>query len=61
MIKIFMEVKKMETRQLSGWSLVGLGIIILILFLIFPALTVLLLGLAIIVMIILGIISLIAG
>ena len=51
----------MEKRQLSGWSLVGLGILILILFLLFPALTFFLIGLAVIVMVIFGIIVLIAG
>jgi hypothetical protein len=56
-----MEVEVMERRKLSGWSLVGLGIIVLILFLLFPRLTTLLLGIAIIIMIILGFISLFAG
>jgi hypothetical protein len=51
----------MERKQLSGWSLVGLGIIVLILFLLFPAFTVWLLGMAIIIMIILGLISALAG
>ena len=51
----------MERRKLSGWSLVGLGIIVLILFLLFPRLSTLLLGIAIMTMIILGFISLFAG
>ena len=56
-----MEVEVMERRKLSGWSLVGLGIIVLILFLLFPRLSTLLLGIAIMTMIILGFISLFAG
>ena len=50
-----------ETQQASGGSLVGLGIIFLIIFLLFPAFTVWLLGMAIIVMIILGLVSALAG
>ena len=51
----------MERKKLSGWSLVGLAIIILILLLLFPALTVFLLLLAILAMIIGGLITALAG
>jgi len=51
----------MERKQLSGWSLVGLAIIIIILFLLFPRLTTLILGLAIIAMIVGGLITALAG
>ncbi len=51
----------METQQASGGSMVGLGIIFLIIFLLFPAFAIWLLWLAILVMIIGGIIALITG
>ena len=51
----------METQQASGGSMVGLGIIFLIIFLLFPAFAIWLLWLAILVMIIGGIVALISG
>jgi hypothetical protein len=53
--------EKMETQQASGGSLVGLGIIFLILFLLFPVFTVWLLWIAIVVMIIAGLVALLTG
>jgi hypothetical protein len=51
----------METQQASGGSMVGLGIIFLIIFLLFPAFAIWLLWLAILVLIIGGIVALISG
>ncbi len=51
----------METQKANGGSMVGLGIIFLILFLLFPAFAIWLLWIAILVMIIGGIIALISG
>lgn len=51
----------METQQASGGSMLGLGIIILIIFLLFPGFVIWLLWLAIIVMIVGGIVAFIAG
>jgi hypothetical protein len=57
-----MEVKKMvETNQASGGSLLGLAIIFLIILLLFPGFALWLLYVAIVVMLIAGIVSLIAG
>ena len=53
--------KMVETHQASGGSLLGLAIIFLIILLIFPAFALWLLYVAIVVMLIAGIISLIAG
>ena len=50
-----------ETNQASGGSLVGFAIIFLIIFLLFPAFAIWLLYVAIVVMLIAGIVSLIAG
>jgi hypothetical protein len=56
------EVKRMvESNQASGGSLVGLAIIFLIIFLLFPAFAIWLLYVAIIVMIIFGIVALLSG
>jgi hypothetical protein len=51
----------METQQAGGGSLLGLGIIFLIIFLIFPAFAIWLLWIAILVMIVGGIVALISG
>jgi len=53
--------ENMETQQASGGSMVGLGIIFLIIFLLFPAFAIWLLWLAILVLIIGGIVALISG
>jgi hypothetical protein len=50
-----------ETNQASGGSLLGLAIIFLIILLLFPGFALWLLYVAIVVMLIAGIISLIAG
>ncbi|MGZ7066796.1 MAG: hypothetical protein ACXVHT_00670 [Methanobacterium sp.] len=51
----------MEQQQATGGSLVGLGIIFLILFLLFPVFTIYLLWIAILFMFIFGIIALLSG
>ena len=53
--------KMVETQQASGGSLVGLAIIFLIILLLFPAFAIWLLYVAIVVMLIAGLVSLIAG
>ena len=50
-----------ETQQASGGSLLGVGIILLILFLLFPAFFIWLFYIAIIFMLIAGIVNLIMG
>ena len=60
-IKIIGGEKMVETQQASGGSLVGLAIIFLIILLLFPAFAIWLLYVAIVVMLIAGIVSLIAG
>ncbi len=50
-----------EQKQATGGSLIGLAIIILILFLLFPVFTWYLIWIAIIFMLIFGVIALIAG
>lgn len=50
-----------ETQQASGGSMVGLGILFLIIFLLFPAFAIWLLWIALIVMIIGGLVALLAG
>ena len=53
--------KMVETQQASGGGLVGFAIIFLIILLLFPAFAIWLLYVAIVVMLIAGLVSLIAG
>ncbi len=53
--------KMVETQQASGGGLVGFAILFLIILLLFPAFAIWLLYVAIVVMLIAGLVSLIAG